>query len=547
MKCEKCGYEWRDESLLACPSCDTPLVNYAGEDIYRRGVAAEREGKHKTAARYYAAAADSGVPCAAYAVCRTLEAAGERRENPDLYEFWLFTAAKQDPIATLAYADYLDRMGDARAAFRYLHAAADMGHTGAMVRLGRYYMRHGNRPAARHYFSRASSRSLRARVYLFFLGRRRPTYAPTPPEMPDHTVEAYTVGCYALTLDVPHIAYSCFEEAASASYPPALERAADMCMRGHGCNRDEEKVQSYLNELGEAGKTEAFVRLGDYFVSGALGGTPNTHAAYQYYLRAAKAGNATACVRVGDCLYDGDGVERDAEAALTWYDRASDVGSEEGRIRAARVRSDAEELACHAAEALKEGREEDALRDYREAARLGHTSAISALGDLYLRGIGVKASPREAAWHYADAASRGDTRAKYRLACLYLANHGVRYDKARARALLETALREGYEPAGVKLEEMKARARAYYANKLYSVSCTAYHRRDMAEVVRLRTAAARLGHARATFYLACMYDCGDGVSRDAHRAALLYERAAALGFDGKARGYYSKYLHRLPR
>ncbi len=547
MKCEKCGFEWQDDSIVVCPSCDAPLTTYAGEDIYRRGVDAEREGKHKTAAHHYAAAADRGVPCAAYAVCRTLDACGERKNNPDLYEFWLFTAARQDPIATLAYSEYLERMGDNRGAFRYLHAAADMGHTGAMVRLGRYYMKHGNRPAARHYFARAADRSLRARFYLFFLGRRRPACAPTPPEMPDGTVEAYTLGCYALTLGVPHIAYSYLEEAAAASYLPALERVAEMCMRGQGCTRDEEKVEMYLTALGEAGKTEAYVRLGDYFISGALGGTPNPTAAYGYYLRAAKEGNLAACVTVGDCLYDGDGVEKNAEEALVWYNRAAAGGSEEGAARAAKLCDDAEKLVAAAARAYADGQYETALGGYREAARLGNATAIAAIGDLYLRGCGVKRSAKEAAWHYADAAARGDTKAKYRLACLYLANHGVPFDRARARALLEIALKEGYLPAAAKLEEIKARETAYLARRLYAVSCVAYHRRDIQEVLRLRTAAARLGSGRAAFYLACMYDCGDGVARDDARAKMFFERAVALGFDGKARGYYSKYLHRLPR
>ncbi len=547
MKCDKCGFEWQDENITACPSCGVPTSSYSGEEIYRRGVAAEREGKYRDAKRHYTTAADMGVPCAAYAVCRTIEASGERRENPDLYEFWLFTAARQDPIATFAYSEYLDRMGDTRASFRYLHAAADMGHTGAMMRLGRYYMHHGNRPGARHYFSRAAANSLRAKVYLFFLGRRRPTCVPTPPEVPDRTVEAYTIGCYALTLGVPHIAFTYLEEAASAAYLPAVESVADMCMRGQGCHRDEQKVQSYLNELGERGKTEAYIRLGDYFMSGALGGTPNPHAAYGYYLRAAEAGDTKAAVTVGDCLYDGEGVERDAETALAWYDRAAASGSAEGASRAQHLREEAQKHASDAALALSEGRDEDALRAYREAARLGHAGAIMAIGDLYLCGRGVRSSAKEAAWYYADAAARGSTKAKYRLACLYLNNHGVRFDRRRARALLETALKEGYTPAVEQLEELKTRERTYLANRMYTLSCVAYHRRDMQEVVRLRTAAARLGHARATFYLACMYDCGDGIPRDSARAALLYERASSLGFDGKARGYYSKYLHRLPR
>ncbi len=546
MKCENCGFEWQDETVTVCPSCESPAASNGGEEIYRRGVNAEREGKHKTASRFYAAAADLGVPCAAYAVCRTMEASGAKRDNPDLYEFWLFTAARQDPIATLAYAKYLEKRGDDHGSFRYLHAAADMGHRGAVVRLGRYYMRHGNKPAARYYFERAKG-SLMAKFYLFFLGKKMPVCAPETPEEPDSSVESYTIGAYAMTLGLPHIAYAYFEEAAAAAYLPALEKAADMCMRGAGCDRDEEKVRSYLMELGEAGRSEAYVRLGDYFINGSLGGTPDPQIAYSYYLRAAEAGNLSACVTVGDCLFDGNGVDKNTEQALLWYDRAAAGGNVDGEHRAARIRADGIRLAEAGARALAAGDDASALVSYRAAAGLGNVSAICSLGDLYLSGRGVKASPKSAAKRYRRAANRGDARAQYRLACLYLANHGVRYDERVAKQLLEASLAQGHQPALQKLEELKQLEHRRAANKLYSVSCAVYQRGEAAESAKLREAAARLNHPRATFYLACMYDCGDGVPRDRARAAELFERAKMLGFDGRATGHLSRYLHRLPR
>ncbi len=546
MKCTKCGYEWQDETSVVCPSCETLLDVTAGEDVYQRGVHAEREGKYKTAMRFYAVAADNGEPCAAYAVCRTLEKSGVRRENPDLYEFWLFTAARHDPIAALAYANYLDRLGDEHASFRYLHAAADMGHAGAMLRLGRYYLRHGNRPVARYYFARCGN-GLRARIYRFLAGRSKPQKAPVPPEMPDRTVEAYTIGTFAMTLGVPHIAYGYFEEAAAASYLPALERVAEMCMRGTGCARNEQKVESCLLELAESGRSDAYIRLGDYFVSGALGGTPNPHAAFDYYLRAAEAGNVRAMVTVGDCLYDGDGRDKDIPRALAWYDRAAGAGDDIGTQRAARMRDEAERLREDGVKALEAGETEVAMEAFRLSAVYGNVHAICAMGDVLLAGKGIKAEPKKAAKLYERAAELGDARAKYRLANLYLLNHGVRADRDKAKALLEEALAGGVTSAAAKLEDMKVQRQAYLANRLYVVSCAVYHRGEHTEAAALRAAAARMSHPRATFYLACMYDCGDGVERNKEKAVALYERAAMLGYDGRTNGALGKYLHRLPR
>ena len=57
--------------------------------------------------------------------------------------------------------------------------------------------------------------------------------------------------------------------------------------------------------------------------------------------------------------------------------------------------------------------------------------------------------------------------------------------------------------------------------------------------------AAKLGHAKATYLLGCMYDCGDALPKDAARANVLYARAKLLGFDGKETGFYGKYLRGL--
>ena len=68
---------------------------------------------------------------------------------------------------------------------------------------------------------------------------------------------------------------------------------------------------------------------------------------------------------------------------------------------------------------------------------------------------------------------------------------------------------------------------------------------DHASAAKFRYAAAKLGHAKATYLLGCMYDCGDALPKDAARANVLYARAKLLGFDGKETGFYGKYLRGL--
>lgn len=540
MKCHACGFEWNEHTEV-CPACGAPAREEAsgtGEDIYRRGVLAEKAGKKNTAARHYAAAADLGVPLAAWGVCRCLD----RAENPDLYEFWLLTASERDPIAAMAYATYLRREGDGVGAFRLLHRAAALGSDEARLRLAWYYLRHKNRPAARYYLNRTRGK-LTAACLRLVLGRK-PEYAPETPVAPDDTVEMYQIGVYAERLGLPHIAFSYYEKAADASYLKAVERVADMYMRGLGVTRDVRNVVKYLNILGAAGKTEAYLTLADHYETGVLDGTPNAVAATETYRLAAERGDIRGMVFLADRLTDGIGTDRDPEEALRLYDRAASAGSEEARAHAAALRRHAAEEYA-AGIAAGDGAPEEAYRHFITAAELGHAEALCAVGDACIAGNGCKKDNRAAIDAYLRAAERGSAHALYRMGCLYLLNYGVRYDEKLARACLSGAQRGGIAKASDKLTELDNRKKRHAANKLYAVSCVVYHRGDHASAARYRYAAAKLGHAKATYLLGCMYDCGDGLPKDAARAGVLYARAKLLGFDGKETGFLGKYLRGL--
>lgn len=540
MHCRACGYEWSGEETT-CPACGAAVnegIVGTGEEIYRLGVLAEKGAKKNTAARHYAAAADLGVPLAAWGVCRCLD----RGEDPELYEFWLLTAAERDPIAAKAYADYLKRMGDGMGTLRYLHHAASLGSDEARRRLAFYYLRHRNRPVARYYLSRAHGHPF-AFLLKLFVGRG-PAYAPEMPVAPDNTVEMYKLGAYAAAHGLPHIAFFYYERAADAAYLPAVERVAEMYMRGQGVTRDVRHVAKYLGILGAAGRTDAYLRLADYYETGVLDGAPNAVAATETYRLAAEAGDVDGMVALGDRCADGIGTARDLCAALRLYDRAAAGGSNEGRERADALRRRAE--ADH--RAGLEARESDpaaAYAAFTRAAETGHAEALCAVGDARIAGVGCTEDHAGAVDAYLRAAEAGSHRALYRLGCLYLYNYAVRFDARLARACLEGAKRGGITAADAKLTELENRRKKHLASKLYAVSCVVYHRGDHAAAVRFRYEAAKLGHARATYLLGCMYDCGDALPKDAARAGVLYARAKLLGFDGKESGFYGKYLRGL--
>ncbi len=545
MKCNVCGTTWQDISQYSCPECGCMVDATEEEDSYAQGVEAEKQGKYKTATAHYSLSADLGNPLAAYSVCRTMEKSGEKQKDPRLYEFWLSYAAESDVIAAAAYAKYLWQKGDEPKALQYYIWAAERGHEASILRLGKYYFSHGNRPAARYYFDKA--KGFGATFMRLITLKKATSYPPAPPEMPDDTVEVFTTGEYAMGLGLPHIAFFYYERAAEAAYVPAIRKVADMCMQGRGTKRDEDKVVRYLTELGEAGDTDAYIRLGEYFESGLLGGEPDSHIAFEKYMLAANAGDLQGILLVGDFLHDGNGVEKNIQEALLWYERGAKAGSKMAADRIGQIKRKAEGVIETGLLALAAGEGTKAFHSFSCAVEMGNIPALVYLGDCYMTGKGVERNLKTAAHYYEAAAEKGSAFGKYRLGVLYMNNMGVKWNAKKARAYLTEALDGGVSKAQQALELLHKRKQAYLAQKVYSVSCTIYHRGDTAQAAKFRHVATKMGHARAGYLLGCMYDCGDGVAKDSVRAEALHEQARRRGFDGRALGWWGKYLHHLPR
>lgn len=116
---------------------------------------------------------------------------------------------------------------------------------------------------------------------------------------------------------------------------------------------------------------------------------------------------------------------------------------------------------------------------YRSLAGQGNADAQSALGNMYLKGLGVSKDERQAVKWFRRAAALGQAGAQFNLGQLYLKGVGVDPD-------------------------LQAAARWY-------------------------SRAAEQGHVQAQFVLAVLYKIGAGVPANAQRAAFWYERAALQG------------------
>ena len=148
--------------------------------------------------------------------------------------------------------------------------------------------------------------------------------------------------------------------------------------------------------MGQAAAIEALNALGADEIARRLSGPREEVAAF--VREAAEAGSAEAQARFGQMLLDGDGVERDAAAALAWFERA---------------------------------------------AHAGHLEAANMVGRCHDLGWGTGVDKAKAAAWFRQAAGRGLTWAKYNYATLLALGQGVAEDKAAALALFEEAAAEG--------------------------------------------------------------------------------------------------------
>ena len=85
--------------------------------------------------------------------------------------------------------------------------------------------------------------------------------------------------------------------------------------------------------LAEKGNAEAMYNLALMYQAG-FGTEENPELAYQWYRKAADAGDAGAMRMVGWCIENRYGIQN---PALEWYERAADAGDEEAREAAERL------------------------------------------------------------------------------------------------------------------------------------------------------------------------------------------------------------------
>ena len=255
----------------------------------------------------------------------------------------------------------------------------------------------------------------------------------------------------------------------------------------------------------EGDEGEKWSQLGEKYYNGD-GVEKDYEKAVEYYEKAAELENAAAQNNLGLCYENGHGVLQDYKEAVKWYRKAAEQGNTVAQYNLGH---------CYANGIGVPRDYKEAVKWYRKAAEQGDTAAQNNLGGCYANGRGVPQDYKEAVKWYRKAAEQGDADAWYQLGVCYAHGCGVPQDYEEAVKWYRKAAEQGDADAQNNL------------GLCYAHGCGVPH--DHKEAVKWYRKAAEQGDADAQNNLGLCYANGRGVPQDYKEAVKWYQKAAEQG------------------
>lgn len=322
----------------------------------------------------YRAAASQGHMAAASTLARMLASRGPRfaPEAAALYRVAALLGNECSAFdLAMCYAHGKGVDVDLAEAVRWLHAAADAGHSYARLYLGMYY---------RDGLGVAKDESRAFQWFLDLAERQR--------------------------------------------FPQAMGQVGMCYAGGCGVPASARDAVAWFRKGAEAEDPDALFGLGLYLLDGVDGVLDmNECEAASLFAAAAVQGHAEAQYRLAVCFECGVGVGEDQTQAVHWYEAAAAQGLVDAMCNLG--------VCFMYARGVRENKQE-AFRLFHESARLAHAPAEFNMGLCYATGAGVDQSDVHAAQWFRVAALNDYPRAMHRLAAALEAGCGVPKDVAQA-------------------------------------------------------------------------------------------------------------------
>ena len=305
---------------------------------------------------------------------------------------------------------------------------------------------------------------------------------------------------------------------------------------------DYSQALSWYHKAAEQNNTDAQLILGNCYYDG-LGIEEDYQQAFYWYEKAAALGNAEAQNTLGDCYYYGHGIEMNNQKAFYWYKKAAEQGNAEAQSKLGycyyygygvekdkqkavywynmAAEQDHEEAQCWLGSYYYKGigAEEDyqqAFYWYEKAAGLGNAEAQNTLGDCYYYGHGIEMNNQKAFYWYKKAAEQGNAEAQYQLAICYHNGFGITKSIQKAMFWYRKVVEQG---------------QSHVIEAQYCLGCFYYDgegvEKDYQQAIYWYGKAAEKGHVMAQYLLGECYFNGIGIAVDYQQAIYWYKKAAS--------------------
>ena len=275
-----------------------------------------------------------------------------------------------------------------------------------------------------------------------------------------------------------------------------------------------------LRKVAEQGDVKAQLELGNCYYNGNGVNKDEAEAekwwrkaaeqgnkdAVEQFRKLAEQGNVAAQYNLGKCYYNGNGANKDEVEAAKWYRKAAEQGHADAQNSLGNC--------CYYGNGVNKDYAE-AVKWYRKAAEQGNVAAQYNLGDCYYNGNGVNENEAEAVKWLSKAAGRGNVKAQCRLGECYYNGHGVNKNEAEAVKWWRQAAEQGNADAQNNL------GNCYYNGEGVN--------KDYAEAAKWYRKAAEQGHADAQNNLGGCYYSGNGVNENEAEAVKWLSKAAGRG------------------
>lgn len=580
--CKNCGYDGKYTGII-CPTCKNRIVlDTATMNLLRREINdhLSKRGKREEIAEKYRILADMGDTEAQREYGLLLEKGGGGiPRNIDLaMDFFHLSAKSGDALAAYRYSRLVSRMniekGEFYLAFSaflgckeayipaadmydkksckhiasyYTYLAAKDGDTDAIIKMA---MRHLNGEGvtesseyAKWYMDRLSFPPLYA-VKLFHKLR-----GVTAKNAPAIELENYKELCekllaMAISLKCDSAAIILYSHLADLGSCEALYDMAKLYLKGGEVKKNPEEAMRSLTRAAASGYAPAYTAIADMYLFGE-GTVRDVEVAIATYEEGAKLGDGLAYERLGDIYHEKSYTDRDVAKSYELYMKAVELGVETAVEKAAAIRISREEYYNKAENAENKA---DAFFSYGVASMMGHTGAMLKLAQCYAFGIGTKKSRRDAFYWYKTAAKNGQTIAHFPLAICYSRGFGTAFNFDLAIENLVLAHRTGDERAKREMLRLYDNKKRHMAEKFYSTAMRLIYLKKFNVSREHLEVAVKLGHAKATYTLGCLYEFGQGTgtaSRD--EAFKLYNKSAKMGYSDERSAYKSKILKMIKK